>query len=74
MGVLVPAVAPRFTTRDIASQFSTVYDGKSPVYIVKFLHPGFTFYTNIYGTEVKSSDEVKKAVAKNSICYPAVRV
>lgn len=71
--VLVPAVAPQVTTRDIASRFSAVYDGKSPVYVVKFLHPGFAFYTDVYGTEVISGDDIKKAVAKNSTAYYVIR-
>ncbi|WP_371363609.1 Undecaprenyl phosphate-alpha-4-amino-4-deoxy-L-arabinose arabinosyl transferase [Sporomusa rhizae] len=73
IAVLLPAAAPQFTTRGIASQFSAVYDGKSPVYVVKFLHPGFTFYTNVYGTEVLTSADISKAVAKNSSAYYVMR-
>lgn len=73
VAVLAPAVAPQFTSRDIANQFSAVYDGKSPVYIMKSLHPGFTFYTDVYGIEVTSSDDVKKAMMKNSTAYYVIR-
>lgn len=73
VAILVPAIAPQFTTRDIASQFTAVYDGKSPVYIAKFLHPGFTFYTDVYGTEVSSNDDIKRAIAKNIPAYYVIR-
>ena len=29
-----------------------VYDSYSPVYISKFLRPGFAFYGNVYGNEL----------------------
>jgi len=71
--ILVPAVAPQFTTYTIAGEFRTVYDGKSPVYIMKPLHPGFTFYTGVYGAEIKSSGDVKQAVMRNDSAYYVIR-
>jgi len=51
--MLLPQAAPKFNSRGIAAEFASHYDGKSPVYIAKFLHPGFTFYSGVYGQELK---------------------
>lgn len=59
-GVLFPAAAPSFTMKNMAKEVKTQYDGTSPIYIIKFLHPGFTFYTDIYGVEVKPDDKYTK--------------
>ena len=59
VSVLFPAAAPIFTTKNIAQEFKNQYDGTSPVYIIKFLHPGFTFYTDVYGTEIKYDRKLK---------------
>ncbi|HWR43623.1 glycosyltransferase family 39 protein [Sporomusa sp.] len=56
VGMLFSGAAPYFTSKYIAQEFVANYDGRSPVYIVKFLHPGFTFYTNIYGSEIKAQE------------------
>ncbi len=53
MSFLLPPAAPAFHARDIAQAFTANYDGKSPVYVVKFLRPGFSFYAGVYGTELK---------------------
>jgi len=57
--VLFPAAAPNFTMKNMAQEFKTQYDGTSPVYVIKFLHPGFSFYTDVYGTELKPDRELK---------------
>ena len=57
--VLFPAAAPNFTMKNMAQEFKAQYDGTSPVYIIKFLHPGFTFYTDVYGTELKTDSQLK---------------
>lgn len=49
---LLPAVADRFNCKEIAQNFVTAYDKVSPVYVDKFLRPGFAFYTDIYGKEI----------------------
>ncbi|MBP2632411.1 MAG: hypothetical protein H6Q70_3039 [Firmicutes bacterium] len=55
--VILPQMADNYSTRDIARKFVAVYDGKSSVYVVKFLHPGFAFYANTYGKEINSETE-----------------
>ncbi len=53
---LFPAAAPYFTAKYIAEKFTASYDGQSPVYIIKFLHPGFAYYTDFYGQEINIAD------------------
>jgi 4-amino-4-deoxy-L-arabinose transferase-like glycosyltransferase len=73
MTLLFPKVAGDFASRDIARDFSAQYDGKSPVYVLKFLHPGFTFYTNVYGTELKSDIELNNAIETSERSYFVIR-
>jgi len=56
VSLLFSAAAPQFTSKYIAREFVNHYDGASPVYIIKFLHPGFTFYSNVYGSEMKKEE------------------
>ena len=53
--MLVPPAAPAFHSRDIAQAFTAHYDGRSPVYVAKFLRPGFAFYSGVYGEQLKSA-------------------
>lgn len=73
VGVLFPAAAPRFTTKPLAQHFTSVYDGTSPVYVVKFLHPGFTFYSDVYGVELKKNEQLKAAVQQSPRAYFILR-
>ncbi|MBC8016517.1 MAG: glycosyltransferase family 39 protein [Sporomusaceae bacterium] len=79
VSVLFPAAAPTFTTKNIAQQFKSQYDGRSPVYIIKFLHPGFTFYTDMYGTEIKydrklkNNPELTKIIQESQRAYFVIR-
>lgn len=56
MSLLLPPAAPALHARDIAQAFTANYDGQSPVYVVKFLRPGFAFYAGVYGRELKPDD------------------
>jgi len=71
--VLFPLAAPQFTMKTAAGEFNSIYDHASPVYIIKFLHPGFTFYTNIYGTEVKEDHEVIRTIQDSKQAYFVLR-
>lgn len=51
-GLLLPAISPKFSTFDAAQQFEQLYDDNSPIYVSKFLRPGFAFYSGRYGTEL----------------------
>ncbi len=73
VSMLFPIAAPNFTTKNIAREFTATYDGISPVYIIKFLHPGFTFYTNVYGTELTTDNELSKAIKDSPHAYFVIR-
>lgn len=73
VAVLAPAVSARFTSRTLAQEFAYVYDQTSPVYVTKFLHPGFSFYSHVFGTEIKSVDELRQALARQASAYYVLR-
>ncbi|WP_378956321.1 ArnT family glycosyltransferase [Pelosinus sp. sgz500959] len=71
--VLFPLAAPNFTTKNMAKEFKMHYDGTSAVYIIKFLHPGFTFYTDFYGTEIKTDEELSQRIQESQHAYFVIR-
>lgn len=71
--LLLPAAVPQFTSQNIAREFIAKYDGSSPVYIIKFLHPGFSFYSGVYGQEVKDDNELEDAVISSKRAYFVIR-
>ncbi|HWR40033.1 MAG TPA: glycosyltransferase family 39 protein [Patescibacteria group bacterium] len=60
--LLFPAVAVNFSMKQAAAEFLAQYDGRSPVYVIKFLHPGFTFYADVYGKEILGDSGLKRAL------------
>ena len=73
VSVLFPIAAPSFTMKNMAQEFKVQYDGASPVYIIKFLHPGFTFYTDVYGTELKTDKELSQSIHDSQRAYFVIR-
>lgn len=73
VSMLFPIAAPNFSSADISREFTANYDGYSPVYIIKFLHPGFTFYTDVYGKEVFDETQLSKAMNDSSRAYFVIR-
>ena len=73
VGVMFPVAAPNFTMKNMSQVFNSQYDGTSPVYIIKFLHPGFTFYTDVYGVEVKTDSELDQAIQGSQRAYFVIR-
>jgi len=79
VSVLFPVAAPSFTMKNMAHEFKAQYDGTSPVYIIKFLHPGFTFYTDVYGTELQpnskpnTASELMMAIQESQRAYFVLR-
>ncbi len=71
--MLFPKIADDFASKDIAREFTLNYDGKSPVYVTKFLRPGFAFYSDTYGIELKSDDDLGKVVATGFRAYFVIR-
>lgn len=77
MTLIFPTIAPQFSSCGIAGEFQRHHDGQSPVYVIKFLHPGFTYYSGIYGIEVKGDgetrEELQAKVAENGKAYFVIR-
>ncbi|MDD4601886.1 MAG: glycosyltransferase family 39 protein, partial [Negativicutes bacterium] len=73
MSFLFPVASPNFTTVNIAKAFTEKYDGASPVYIIKFLRPGFAFYTDFYGKELLNADQFSKTIVESKRAYFVVR-
>lgn len=72
MTMLFPQAAPQFHSRDLAQQFVKHYDGKSTVYVAKFLRPGFAFYSGVYGQELNPG-EIGKILAGGDKVYLVLR-
>lgn len=66
--IIFPVLAPNFTSYHIAQTFKTHYDGKSEVYVAKFLRPGFSFYTGVYGSEI-TADKLAAVVNTEGRAY-----
>lgn len=74
---LFPSIAPQFSAFSVTKQFEELYDGNSPVYVSKFLRPGFAFYGNRYGEELVFSDQsipdIETIIQQNKQAYFVVR-
>lgn len=73
LSVMFPIAAPDFSSKNIAAELVRHYDGKSPLYVVKFLRPGVSFYSGLYGNEVKTESDVYKAMEENGKAYYLIR-
>lgn len=67
--MMLPQAAPYFSVREISQDFKAVYDGESAVYVVKFLHPGFSFYSGQYGKEVKTIEDMTNYINEEKRAY-----
>lgn len=72
MTLVFPKIAYQFESKEIAHEFLAKYDQKSPVYIAKPLHPGFTFYSDVYGKELVPS-EVPQLIASHEKVFFVLR-
>ena len=59
---LFPAVAPKFASNQLAVSIQEQYDQVSPLYIVKFLRPGVSFYSDLYGIEMNNK-KIEETIA-----------
>ncbi len=71
--IMFPVAAPSFTMKNMSQEFKTQYDGTSPVHVIKFLRPGFAFYTDVYGLEMKNDSDLKTAIQNNKRAYFVIR-
>jgi 4-amino-4-deoxy-L-arabinose transferase and related glycosyltransferases of PMT family len=63
--MLVPPVADGLSSRDVAAKFAAYNDGQTPVYVIKFLHPGFTYYSGVYGNEFNTAKDLGTVLQEN---------
>lgn len=73
VGILFPAVAPRFASQDISRDFLQLYDQQSAVYVIKFLRPGFAFYSGHYGKEVLPEKNLDEQIDNAGKAYFVIR-
>jgi 4-amino-4-deoxy-L-arabinose transferase-like glycosyltransferase len=73
VSLLLPPVAYRLHSRTISQDFVALYDGVSPVYVVKFLRPGFAFYSRTYGEIIISGEDLNEKIDTTSKAYFVVR-
>lgn len=55
-GVVMPRIAEHTTSYETAYILHDVYDGRSDLYIEKFLRPGIAYYSGLYGIEWQKTD------------------
>ncbi|CUH94000.1 putative membrane protein [Propionispora sp. 2/2-37] len=72
MHSIIPQIAPVFSSKEIAGDFASYYDGVSPVYIIKILRPGFAFYSGVNGIELDKND-LERNIAESAGAYFVVR-
>ena len=71
---ILPPVADRFSVKTVAAEFVAGCDTSKPLYVDKFLRPGFMYYTGIAGEEMlPKTDALQKAVSDNTPKYVVVR-
>ena len=73
VGMLFPAVAPRFASTETAQDFIQFYDRQSPIYVFKFLRPGFAFYSGYYGNVVFTEAELNDRIDNAGKAYFVIR-
>ena len=62
--ICVPAFYNQADCREFVPKFMEQYDGKSQIFVCKYRHPGFTYYSGINGIEIPSdSGSFKKSLA-----------
>lgn len=67
--MMLPQAAPYFSAKEISQDFKAAYDGRSTVYVMKFLRPGFSFYSGQYGKEVKTIDDITNHINEEKRAY-----
>ena len=71
--VLMPALAPAFSSRDMAIEFSKQYDGISTLHVQKFLQPGMAFYSGAFGPDFKTGEQLSALLRGPSSGYVVVQ-
>ena len=72
-GLLMPALSPHFSSRELAAEFLRNYDGTSTMHIQKFLQPGIAFYAEKFGPEFKTVDQLSALLRRGETGYVLVQ-
>ena len=71
--VLMPTMAPVFSTQELAEEFGKQYDGISTVHVQKFLQPGLAFYAGVFGPEFKTGEQLSALLGRQASGYVVVQ-
>ena len=71
--VLMPTMAPVFSTQELAEEFGKQYDGVSTVHVQKFLQPGLAFYAGVFGPEFKTGEQLSALLGRQASGYVVVQ-
>lgn len=63
--LLVGPLAAHLSCQEISKKFVQQYDGQTPVYVAKFLHPGFAYYSQVYGKELNPTTDMSEVFAQS---------
>lgn len=65
--LLIGPLAANLSCLGISKEFVQHYDGQTPVYVAKFLRPGFAYYSRVYGKELKTSADMNEAFVQPKV-------
>lgn len=67
--LVMPALVPSLSCREIAAEFHKHYDGRSTMHVQKFLQPGMAFYAGVFGPEFKTDNQLAALLARGETGY-----
>lgn len=71
---IMPAIADRFSVKNISSVYVNECESKTPIYVDKFLRPGFMYYAGTPGIEVlPKTNALSEALSNGEHKYILVR-
>jgi 4-amino-4-deoxy-L-arabinose transferase-like glycosyltransferase len=73
MTYLFPAAVPTNATKAVAMDFRQYYDGQTPVFVAKFMRPGFAYYTDIYGSEIRTESQIMETVQNRDKAFFVIK-
>ena len=71
--LVMPALVPGLSSRDVAAEFHKHYDGFSTMHVQKFLHPGMAFYAGVFGLEFEKPEDLRKLLARGETGFVVVQ-
>lgn len=71
--ILIPALSPVFSCKELAAEFSRHYDKAATLHVQKFLQPGMAFYTGVFGPQFKTGEQLSELLAKRPSGYVVVQ-